>query len=272
MTALLSLETAAVLRARWVVAALGGAAALVAFFVVLASRESAVIAFTGTTRVVLGTGLAGLVFLPLLALFSTLQAFVAARSSGSLEWYLAHPLSRDACFVAIVAPRLVAILAPVGVAVLALGVAAFARGEGVPVALLVRMAGLLAGQAVCFAGLGTWLSVRATSADRAILGALGLWFAAVALVDFALIGAMLRWEMPPYAVFLASAANPVQAGRLGLLVGADDALGTLGPVGTWVSLTLGPVGTTAYALVWPPLVGLVALVAARARFARGDLL
>lgn len=272
MNALLTLEAAAVFRARWLVVALAAAAAVVAFFLVLATRESSVLAFTGFTRVITGTGLAGLLFLPLLALFSTIQAFVAARSSGTLEWYLAHPVSRSACFTALVLPRLSAIAGPILLAVGALGIASAVLGDGVPLALLVRLLALLAGQALCFAGLGTWLSVRSTSADRAVLGALVVWFGAVALIDFALIGAMLRWNLPPYAVFLLSAANPVQAGRLGLLAATDPGLGTLGPVGTWLTLTLGDVGTLAYALLWPPVLGALAFADARRRFLRDDVL
>jgi ABC-2 type transport system permease protein len=272
MTALLHLETSAVLRARWLVIAAAAAVAVVAFFVVLATRESSVLAFTGFTRVLTGTGLAGLLFLPLLALFSTVQAFVAARSSGTLEWYLSYPVSRSACFTSLVTPRLVAIAGPIAVAVLALAGASLAYGEPVPGLLLARLLALLVGQAFCFAGIGTWLSVRSTSADRAVLGALAVWFLCVALVDFALIGAMLRWNLPPHLVFLLSAANPVQAGRLGLLAAADPNLGTLGPVGTWVTVVLGPQGTLFYALGWPLALGAVAFALARRRFLRDDVL
>lgn len=272
MNALLELETSAVMRARWLVAAMGVAAAVVAFFVVLATRESSVLAFTGFSRVITGTGMAGLLFLPLLALFSTVQAFVSARSSGTLEWYLSYPVSRSACFNSLVLPRLLAVGGPVVVAVLALAGAAAFYGQPVPASMLVRLLALLMGQAFCFSGIGTWLSVRSTSADRAVLSALVAWFVSVALIDFALIGAMLRWNLPPHVVFLLSAANPVQAGRLGLLSAADPNLGTLGPVGTWLTVALGPTGTLAYALLWPLVVGLLAFALARRRFLRDDVL
>ena len=67
------LEAVGVVRARWLVAALAVAGGTVAFFWALASRESAILQFTGYTRVVTGTGLAALLGLPLLALFGTTQ-------------------------------------------------------------------------------------------------------------------------------------------------------------------------------------------------------
>jgi hypothetical protein len=134
------------------------------------------------------------------------------------------------------------------------------------------MLGLLLGQAACFAAIGLLVSVTSRSAEQALLRALVVWLACVALLDFALIGAMLQWNLPPRTVFLLSAINPVQAGRLGFLAGTDPDLGVLGPVGTWVATTLGPTGTLAYGLLWPITVGAAALGGAWARFRRGDLL
>jgi hypothetical protein len=125
---------------------------------------------------------------------------------------------------------------------------------------------------VCFTALGLWLSVTARSAEQALVRGLAVWMATAALLDFALVGAMLRWHLPAHVVFLISAVNPVQAGRLGLLAGTDPELGVLGPVGTWLSTTLGSTGTSAYAIGWPLVLGLVAALAARRSFLRGDLL
>jgi ABC-type transport system involved in multi-copper enzyme maturation permease subunit len=269
---LLRLEALGVVRARWLGAALLVAAGTVAFFWALASRESAILAFTGYTRVVTGTGLAALLGLPLLALFATTQAVTWARSQGVLEWYLSHPVSRGALFQALLLPRLAAIAGPAILAVVLLAGMAAVVGQPVAGSLLLRMLGLLLGQAFCFASLGLWVSIASRSAEQALLRGLVLWLACVALLDFALIGAMLQWNLPPRTVFLLSAINPVQAGRLGFLSGTDPDLGVLGPVGTWVATTLGPSGTLAYGLLWPVTVGTLALGLGWARFRRGDLL
>jgi ABC-2 type transport system permease protein len=271
MTGLLRLETAGVLRARWFAAACALAAGLVGFFLVLASRESSVLAFTGFERVITGVGLAALVFLPLLAVFSTSQVIPQARQQGVLEWYLSHPVSRSSVFWAMFLPRVAAVSGPIVGTVVVLGIAAAGLGHAVPVALLARFALLLLGQGFCFAALGVLVSVTSRTPEQALLSGLGVWMAAVALIDFALIGVMLRWRVPPEAVFAISAANPVQAARLGLLVGSDPELGLLGPVGTWIAVHLGAGWTLGYALGWPILLGTVALIAARAVFLRRDV-
>lgn len=272
MIALLRLESAGVIRARWLTASFVITLAAIAFFFALASRESAIVAFTGFERVVTGFGSATLLVLPLLAILATSQAVVQARAQGVLEWYLSHPVSRAGCFWAIFLPRLVAVAGPVVLAVVLIGALSAALGQAVSLALLTRLVALLVGQAVCFAALGYRVGIGASSPESALIRGIGLWIACAALLDFALIGAMLRWNLPVSTVFALSAVNPVQAGRLGLLAGADPELGVLGPVGTWISTTLGPGGTLTYALAWPLLVGGVALVSARRKFVRGDLL
>jgi ABC-2 type transport system permease protein len=270
--ALARLEAMGVVRARWLTAALLVALGTVAFFFALASRESAILEFTGYGRVVTGTGMAALLALPLLALFATTQAVTAARSQGVLEWYLSHPVARRDVFVSLLVPRLAAVCGPALLSVLSLGVLSYSTGQPLEAGLLSRMLGLLLGQAFCFASLGLCVSIVSSSAEQALLRGLILWLGSVALLDFALIGAMLQWNLPARTVFLVSALNPVQAGRLGLLSGADPDLGVLGPVGTFIATELGPQGTLVYALGWPVLVGGLALLLGWARFRRGDLL
>lgn len=272
MTALARLEIAGVLRARLLAASAGAAALLVLMFVALAARESAVVAFTGFDRVLTGLGLAALLLVPLLSLFATVLSIASARQQGVLEWYLSHPVSRDAVFWSMWWPRALAAGGPVVAAVAGIGAAAAAVGSPVPLADLLRLGAILAGQSVCFAAVGAWLSVTSPSLEQALLRGIVVWMASTALLDFALIGAMLRWHVPPHAVFALSALNPVQAGRLGLLSGADPDLGVLGPVGTWLTTTLGPTGTLTYALGWPILAAALALFAARRAFVRRDLL
>lgn len=269
--AIARLEIASVLRARWFYAALALSAGLVGFFVLVAARESALIGFTGFGRVIGGVVQASLLFVPLLALFSTAQSVTGAAQDGVLEWYLSYPNSRARCFWALLLPRAGAVLLPLGAAVLLLGLAAALFGEPVPAPLLLTFLALLGGQAFCFAGLGVAVSALSRSPEQALLRALVLWMASAALVDFVVLGLLLRWDLPPYAVFLLAGLNPVQAGRLGMLARVDPELGVLGPVGTWMTTTLGPTLTQVYGLGWPVLVGAVATVVGLVAFLRRDV-
>ena len=267
-----ALERASVLRARWVVGAVVLALGIVGLFVGVASRESAVSGFTGYGRVLGGVVQGALVFLPLLGVFSTAQAVAAARQQGVLEWYLSHPLSRERCFSALFWPRTLAVMLPMLAAVLGLGLTAAVTGQPVPLPMLASFAVLLVGQGFCFSALGMWVGVGARTAEQALLRGLSLWVAAAALVDFVLIGVLLRWQLPPYLVFLVASLNPMQAGRVGMLAVLDPELSVLGPVGLWAVTTLGPTWTAAWGLGWPLVLGMFAWWAARRSFVGGDVL
>lgn len=270
-SAIARLEVRAVLRARWFLASVGLALALVGFFVIVATRESSVIGFTGYGRVLGGVVQASLLFLPLLALFSTTQAITGAQQQGVLEWYLSYPTTRAGCFWAMFAPRFAAVAAPATIAVLALGGVGAVAGEGLDAAMLATFLTMLVGQAFCFASVGMWVSAISRAPEQALLRGLVLWMAAAALVDFVVLGLLLRWDLPPYLVFALAGFNPVQAGRIGLLAVVDPQLGVLGPVGTWATTTLGPASTVAYGLGWPIILGVVALLAAWRAFHRRDI-
>lgn len=267
-----ALERAAVLRARWVIGAVVLALGIVGLFVGVASRESAVIGFTGYGRVLGGVVQGALLFLPLLGVFSTAQAVATARQQGVLEWYLSYPLSRDRCFSALFWPRTLAVLLPMLAAVLGLGLVAALSGQPVPMGMLGGFALLLLGQGYCFSALGMWVGASARTPEQALIRGLSLWVSAAALVDFVLIGVLLRWELPPYLVFLIASLNPMQAGRVGMLAVLDPELSVLGPVGLWAVTTLGPAWTAAWGLGWPLVLGTVALLGARRSFLRGDVL
>lgn len=267
-----ALEAASVVRARWFPAALVLALGVVGLFVAVTTRESAVIGFTGYGRVLAGVVQAALLFLPLLAVFATAQTVPGARQQGVLEWYLSHPVSRAACFHALFWPRLAAVTAPVLGAVLLLGLLAAAFGQPLPLGLLAAFAVLLVGQALCFAAVGMWVGVTARSPEQALLRGLFAWLAAAALVDFVLIGVLLRWHVAPEAVFFLATVNPMQAGRVGMLAMLDPELAVLGPVGIWTVSTLGPTVAAAWGLGWPLALGILAFFGGRRSFLRGDVL
>jgi hypothetical protein len=99
-----------------------------------------------------------------------------------------------------------------------------------------------------------------------------VWASAAVLVDFVVLGLLLRWDLPPWAVFALAGVNPLQSGRVGLVAAIDPELGALGPVGTWAVVAFGPHAAVAWGLGWPFLIGAGALWLARRRFLREDVL
>lgn len=270
--ALLRLEGHSVVRARWFAASVALSVALVGFFLVVAARESAVLGFTGFGKVMAGVVQVSLLMVPLLALASTAQAVTAARQAGVLEWYMSQPVSRDACFRALFLPRLGALVLPIVGSIVGLAAAAAAMGQSVEPRLVLVFLAVLVGQALAFGAIGMWVSCVSRAPEQALLAAVAIWMATAVLVDFVLLGVMLRWDLPPMAVFFLAALNPMQDGRVAVLAAVDPQMGVLGPVGTWAVATLGAGATLAITVGWPLVLAAGASLMARWEFLRRDVL
>jgi ABC-2 type transport system permease protein len=270
--AVVRLDLAEVVRSRWLVVCLALYAGLAAIFIAAGLRESGVIGFTGLGRVVFSLCHTLVLLLPLLALVATGQVVNRARDEGTLELLMSQPIRRDRFLFALLAVRFGALVLPlVGLfTLLALAGAAW-TGAGAAAGIATRAAAICAALLFAFTALGLLISVRVRSPARANAYVILCWLAGVALVDFALIGAMLRWHLQPRAVLLLAALNPVQDARLALLSAGGVDLETLGPVGFYLARTLGANGLLALGVVWPVALGAVAFRQALRAFRRGDL-
>ncbi|MCB9735829.1 MAG: ABC transporter permease subunit [Deltaproteobacteria bacterium] len=270
--AVVRLELAEVLRSRWLAFTLVVYVLLASAFILVGLRESTVVGFTGTGRVLLSFSHALVLLLPLLALSATAQVINGARASGSLELILSQPISRQDYFIAVALVRYLVLVIPL--AVVTLGIAVFANlalGQNIPWGYLGRALAVGTTLLSAFVGLGLLVTTIAQSQAKAAIAVLVLWLGSVALLDFALVGAMLEWRVPPRVVFAMAAVNPVEAARLALIGSADPELGVLGPVGFYLATHLGQTGLMVLGLGWPVLVGLGAGGLAGLLFRRGDV-
>ncbi len=272
MAALARLELGEVLRSRWLLFCGGLYAALAALFIVVGLRESGVMGFTGMSRVLLSLSHALVVLLPLLALTGTGLVVSRARRDGTLELLFSQPVTRADYFGAVTLVRYGALFLPLLVLMPGLAVVgSMVFGQPVPWAFLARALAVSAALLWSFTGIGLAISTRVNEPDRAMMYLLLAWVLAVALLDFGLVGLMLQWDLPAVAVFALAGLNPVEMARLALLSGAEPTLGTLGPVGFFLSGTLGSGWLLAAGVLWPLLVGSVGWTAARRRLRNGDL-
>lgn len=271
LAAVARLDLGEVLRSRWLWLCLLVYGALAAAFVLVGLRESNVLGFTGIGRVLFSLCHALVLLLPLLALLATVQAVNRARDDGSLELFLSHPIGRGAFLLGVTAVRLAALVVPLVVVMVALGLAAGVQGQPVPWTFLARALGVCAALLAAYVGIGLAVSVGVRHPARATTLVFLLWMASVVLLDFAGIGLLLQWRLPARAVFALAAANPVETARLALLSAAEPSLATLGPVGFYLANRVGAGALLALGLVWPLAVGAGAWTIGWARFRRGDL-
>lgn len=272
IAAVARLDLAEVLRSRWLLFCAGVYALLSGVFVLVGMRESSLMGFTGMGRVLLSFSHALLLLLPLLALTATGQVVNRAREDGTLELLFSLPVRRGTFFVAVSATRYLALVLPLAALMLGMGVLArVAFGQDVPWYYLGRAIAISAALLLAFVGVGTAIGAMVRSPARAMLAVLLAWALGVALLDFALVGLMLRLRLQPETVFLLAAVNPVEAARVALLSAAEPELSVLGPVGFWLVNRLGGPAMFAAGLVWPSLVGLLSWGAALGSFRRKDI-
>lgn len=268
----LRLDLAEVLRSRWMVFCGVVYAALAAILVLVGLRESTLLGFTGTGRVLMAFSQALTLVLPLLALTATGQVVGRARDEGTLELLLAQPIRRSAWITGVTITRFGVLFVPLAVLITLLGVVAEVSGQPVPWPFVWRVLGVSAALIWTFVGVGMALSVYVRNQARAIAYVVLVWALAVALLDFGLVALMLRWRIDAEAVFMLAALNPVQDARLALLSGLDADLGTLGPVGVYLSTRIGQEALFAIGILWPVVLGTIAWLAALIGFRKNDVI
>lgn len=261
-------ELADSLRSRWLGSTLVLYALVFLAFVLFGLRESAVLGFTGLSRVVLEVTNGVLVAVPLLVLLATSQVVVRARRSGLLEMALVQPTTRGSWFFGVLASRTAVLLGPL-ILVFAAALI-FGAGEENMLAIVARCLAISVALAWGYLGVGLLISATAKTPERAIVLALAVWVFVTALHDFLLIGVLLQTRLPPRLVFFLAALNPSEAARVGILTSVDPELSVLGPVGFWLANALGPTRALAVAIGWPALLGTACLGLAARSVSRAD--
>jgi len=271
--ALFGLELSDAVRSRWMSFTAGIYALVFSAFVWLGLRESAVMGFTGLSRVVLNMANAVVLALPLVALVATNQAVVRARNSGLFELILSQPVRRSEWFASAVAARACVVLAPLAILPAgALVVGGLLDASDAPLFLVVaRSIAVTSALAWAFLGIGFYISAVARLPERATILALLVWLVASSLHDFAIIGVLLQFRLPARAVFALAALNPAEAARVAILSAVDPDLSVLGPVGFWLANTLGAGRALLVGVGWPLVLGTLAMWRALRRVERSDL-
>jgi ABC-type transport system involved in multi-copper enzyme maturation permease subunit len=265
------LDLAEVVRSRWLVFCAAVYVVLAGVLVPVGMRESTMLGFTGMGRVLLAFSHGLVLVLPLLALTATGPVVNRARDDGSLELLLTHPIRRSAWLIGVTMTRYAVLIVPLAALFIAMGVIGQARGQVIPWGFVGRVIAISATLVWAFVGIGMAISVLVRNQARAITYVVLAWGLAVVLLDVGLVSLMLRWRLDPHAVFTLASLNPVQDARLALLSSLEPDLGTLGPVGFYLSTKVGHGALFVLGIAWPIALGTIAWCVGLLGFRRNDI-
>lgn len=265
------LDFAEVLRSRWVWFCTGMYVLLAGVLIVVGVRESSILGFTGTSRVLLSFSNAMVLVLPLIALMALAPAVQRARDDGSLELLLGQPLSPGVWFLAIFGVRYLSLVLPLAAVMIGMGAwGQIVYSDPIPWQFIGRSLAVSSALLLAFSGIGATISVFVRNPARVITYLVLAWAAGVALLDFGLIGMMLKWRLDPHAVFTLAVANPVESARLAILSDLQPDLSSFGPVGFYMANRVGPTLLFVIGVVWPALVGVLSCGVAYLGFVKSD--
>jgi Cu-processing system permease protein len=191
-----------------------------------------------------GPGTAALInlailFPPLMGIMLGANSLSSARERGLLPLMLVQPLSRLDHVAGIIIGLVGAVWLTIGFgfgasALLLAGVAGTADVAGL---LAIVVAAL--GVGVVAVALGVAISAIAGSRLQALGLSMGLWFLFAFAIDLILAGVASGAHLGPFGLFVGVLLNPLEAGRvLMVLASGGDAL-TLGPFGAYLNDTVG---------------------------------
>jgi ABC-2 type transport system permease protein len=258
-------------RAKWFyVYALIFGGAMVAL-IALRLTESQVMGFTGLGRLLVTYIQLAVAVVPVVVLVTTVRALVGGRESGNLEYMLSFPISLGGYYWGLLAGRFVAVFIPATLAMAGAVAWGLSRGLEVPWWFLGYSAALLAALAWCFLGAGFLISSLVRRVEWGLSLALLVWLACVLLLDFVLIGLLLRLRVNEAVVIGIALANPLQSFRVAAMMLFDPALSVLGPAAYVILDLFGGSGFLVFALAYPLALGWVLAAAGFQVFRSGDL-
>ena len=259
------------LRARWfLVYTLVFGAIVVALFV-SGVTESRVMGFTGLSRLLVTYLQITMALLPIFVLITTVRSVAGDRESGVFEYMLSLPVGLPAWYWGKVLGRFVVVFLPVVIAMaLAIAWGAIMRLE-IPWTPVLLYTGLLASLALCFLGIGIFVSTVARSSDVAQGAAFMIWLFLLLFLDLMLLGVLINKGLPSESAILIALANPMQTFRTAAMMLFDPQLVMLGPSAYVILDRFGHAGYLAWAMGYPAALGALFAGAGYQVFRRGDL-
>ena len=191
-----------------------------------------------------GPGTAALInlailFPPLMGIMLGANSLSSARERGLLPLMLVQPLSRLDQVTGVVLGLVGAVWLTIGFGFGASALLLASVAGTADVAGLLAIVAAALGVGVVSVALGVAISAMAGSRLQALGLSMGLWFLFAFAIDLVLAGVASGAQLGPFGLFVGVLLNPLESGRvLMVLASGGDAL-TLGPFGAYLNVTVG---------------------------------
>ena len=266
------LDVSEQIRAKWFALYALVFGGLIAVLFIFGLSESRVMGFTGLSRLLLTFIQLTMAILPIFVLLSTVRSLAGDREAGVYEYMLSFPVSLGAWFWGRFSGRFLVVFLPVFAAMaLALLVGLLMGAKDIPWRDFLWYSALLVALALCFLGIGFFISALARTSDMAQSLAFIVWLAMLMFLDLILIGLLVQFQTPAEIVVALALINPLEVFRIGAMLLFDPQLILLGPAAYIILDLFGRDGFMAYALLYPAALGLSLAWLGYQVFRRGDL-
>jgi len=174
-----------------------------------------------------------LLIVPLMALTVGAGTIAGERDRGTLEYLLAHPITRGELLFGKLLGSAVALLATLslgfGISMIVVAWRGHAHQVGSFLTLVISTDLL----ALAMLSVGVLISVICRRSAVAVGVAILVWFALVFLTDLGLIGSTIAFRLQVRELFAAALANPMQVFKMSVLQSIHATLDVLGPAGAY---------------------------------------
>lgn len=265
------LDLAEQVRARWFLVYALVFGGLVAALFAFGLADSRVLGFTGLSRLLVTYIQLSMAILPVFVLLATVRSLAGDREAGVLEYMLSLPVSLASWYWGRFISRFLVVFLPVFLAMVGAAVYGAARGAGIPWREFALYTALLVALAICFLGIGFFISSLARAADIAQGAAFVVWLLLLLFLDLVLLGLLIKAQAGVGLVVALALLNPMQAFRAAAMMMFDPQLVMLGPSAFVILDSFGFVGYLAWAMLYPTVLGLVLGALGYIVFSRRDL-
>jgi len=245
---------------------------LMALFFVTGVSDSAVMGFTGLSRLLLVFIQVTIIILPIFILITTVKSISGDRESNVLEYMLSFPISLTHYYWGKMLGRFLTVFLPV-IFALILGIGfGIVKGGELPWGMISLYSALLFAMCFVFLGIAFFVSTIVKSSDIAVGSSFMIWIVLLAFIDIALIGLMLQGRASDGLIITIALLNPIEVFRIGAISLFDPELTVIGPVAYYLLDTLGAKLLMIYSIFYPIILGLIFSFMGYIAFKKKDLL